>query len=83
MTAKRAVHKQPRIQIVTSTEDYLHAEYRSAFFGFVDDLELQLLPKQNQVAIRSAARSGYYDFGANRARVEELQHQLRAAGVIR
>lgn len=80
--AKKAVLEQPRTEIVTATDDYLHAECRSAIFGFVDDLELQLQSDQ-QIAIRSAARSGYYDFGVNRTRVEELQRQLRTAGMIR
>ena len=69
--AKHAILKLPRTQIVSSTDDYLHAECRSAVFGFVDDLELQLLAEQQQIEIRSAARSGYYDFGVNRKRVEE------------
>ena len=73
----------PGTQIVTVTEDYLHAECRSAVFGFIDDLELQLLPQQQQIAVRSAARLVYYDFGVNRKRAEELRHRSRAAGLIR
>ena len=83
LAVKKTILTLPRTRIVSSTDDYLHAECRSAIFGFVDDLELQLLPEQNQIAIRSAARLGYYDFGVNRKRVEELQRQLRAAGVVR
>ena len=67
--AKEAILKLQRTEIVSSTDDYLHAECRSAVFGFVDDLELQLLAEQ-QIAIRSAARTGYYDFGVNRDRGE-------------
>lgn len=73
----------PGTQIVKVTDDYLHAECRSAVFGFIDDLELQLQPQQQQIEIRSAARLGYYDFGVNRKRVEELRHRLRAADLIR
>jgi len=81
--AKKIILKLPRTQVVSFQDSYLHAECRSAVFGFVDDLELQLLPGQNQIAIRSAARSGYYDFGVNRERVEELHRQLRSVGVVR
>jgi hypothetical protein len=35
-----AVAELPRTRIVSETGDYLHAECRSAIFGFVDDLEL-------------------------------------------
>jgi uncharacterized protein (DUF1499 family) len=83
LVVKKTILTLPRTRIVSSTDDYLHAECRSAIFGFVDDLELQLLPERKQIAIRSAARLGYYDFGVNRKRGEELQRQLRVAGAIR
>ena len=80
---KKTVPELARTQIVLATENYLHVECRSAVFSFVDDLELHLLPKQQQIAVRSAARRGYSDFGVNRKRVEELRKKLRAAGVVR
>ena len=73
----------PRTRIVTETDDYLHAECRSAFFGFVDDLELHLRPTQGIIAVRSAARLGHSDFGVNRKRVENLRALLHRQGVIR
>lgn len=82
-TARAAVVNLPRTRIVTETDDYLHAECRSAFFGFVDDLELHLRPTQGIIAVRSAARLGHSDFGVNRKRVENLRLLLRNQGVIR
>jgi len=82
-TVRKIVLNLPRTQVVIFQDGYLHAKCRSAIFEFVDDLELHLLPVQNQISIRSAARSGYFDFGVNRERVEELQIQLRSEGVIR
>ena len=73
----------PRTRIVTVTENYLHAECRSAVFGFVDDLELHLRPEEQQVGIRSAARLGYYDFGVNLRRVNDLRSKLNSAGVVK
>lgn len=73
------VAKLPRTVIVTDKPGYLHAECRSALFGFVDDLEFYLRAEQGLIAVRSAARTGYYDFGANRQRVEELRAALLAA----
>ena len=73
---KAQVLKIPRTTIVKETEDYLHAECRSAVFGFVDDLELHLREDQNLIAVRSAARLGYSDFGVNRQRVEDLRTSL-------
>ena len=80
---QKTVATLPGAQITTATDNYLHAECRSAVFGFIDDLELQLQPQQNQIAVRSAARLGYYDFGVNRKRTEELRRRLRTAGLIR
>jgi uncharacterized protein (DUF1499 family) len=52
-------------------------------FGFVDDLELHLRPQENAIAVRSAARLGYSDFGVNRRRVENLRNAVRRRGAIR
>jgi uncharacterized protein (DUF1499 family) len=81
--ARELVLKLPRTQIVNETTDYLHAECKSAFFGFVDDLELHLRRAEGIIAIRSAARLGYSDFGVNRRRVESLRASLISRGVAR
>ena len=73
----------PRARIISVNDNYLHAECRSSVFGFVDDLELHLQPEPQQVSIRSAARLGYYDFGVNRKRVNELRSTLISAGVVK
>jgi uncharacterized protein (DUF1499 family) len=80
---RAAVENLPRTKIVGETEDYLHAECRSAVFGFVDDLELHLRPAHNLIAARSAARLGQSDFGVNRKRVENLRALLVKRRVIR
>ena len=81
--ARELVLELPRTQIVNETADYLHAECRSTLFGFVDDLELHLRPTERIIAIRSAARLGYSDFGVNRRRVESLRDSLISRGVAR
>ncbi len=72
----------PRTAIISETDDYLHAECRSAVFGFVDDLELHARAAENRIAVRSAARLGTSDFGVNRRRVEKIRALLAAEGVI-
>ncbi len=79
---ERALADTPRAKIVTRREDYLHAEFVSALFRFTDDVEFQLRAREGIIAVRSASRVGYYDFGANRSRVEKLRERLRAAGVV-
>ncbi|MCK5545059.1 MAG: DUF1499 domain-containing protein [Desulfobulbaceae bacterium] len=79
---QKLVEACPRTKIITQTDVYLHAESRSLIFRFVDDLELLLNPASGVVAVRSASRKGYSDFGVNRRRVEELREKLFNAGVI-
>lgn len=78
-----AVSALPRTKIVVDTGQFLHAECRSAVLRFVDDLELHLRPGEGQIAVRSAARHGYSDFGVNRRRVETLRQALVSTGVVK
>ena len=80
---RELVSELPRTRIVNETSDYLHAECRSALFGFVDDLELHLRPTEKIIAIRSASRLGYSDLGVNRRRVEALRDSLISREVLR
>lgn len=71
----------PQTQIRFADARYLHAECTSRLFGFIDDLELQR-HDNGVVSIRSAARTGYYDFGVNRRRLAALEKSLRDMGII-
>lgn len=73
---KDLLHKRPRTKVVVELADYVHAECASPLFGFVDDLEFLLDRRRKVIHVRSAARLGYSDFGANRKRVEALRKQL-------
>ncbi len=79
---RTAVLTLPRTRLVVDDEHYLRAECRSAVLGFIDDLEIQLRPGEDFLGVRSASRSGYYDFGVNRRRVETLRSLLRNRGLI-
>jgi uncharacterized protein (DUF1499 family) len=59
---------------------YLHAEVRSRFFGFVDDLEAQVDPAAQVVHLRSGSRIGVSDRGVNRRRVAAVRSRWAAAG---
>ena len=72
----------PRTRIINLTDNYLHAEARSLIFRFVDDMEFQLRPQEQLIAVRSASRLGYSDLGVNRKRVEQIREQLRSQGVV-
>ncbi len=79
---RETVRSLPRTKIVLDHENHLQAECRSAWAGFVDDLELQLRSDEGIVAVRSASRSGYHDLGVNRRRVEKLRKLLQECGIV-
>ena len=64
-----------RCTIVTEKPAYVHAEFRSALFGFVDDVKFVFDDDERQIHFRSASRTGYYDFGANRNRMKEISER--------
>lgn len=66
----------PRTRIVLQTEHYIHAEIRSAVFGFVDKVEF-LIDGDSRLQFRSAARSGYWDLGVNRRRMARILKDLQ------
>jgi uncharacterized protein (DUF1499 family) len=80
---REVVAALPRTRIAAESPGYLRAECRSRLFRFVDDLELELLPGEQRIAVRSASRVGYSDLGVNRRRVEDLRSALRGRGLIR
>ena len=70
------VDATPGVTVVTHTDNYLHAEYRSRMFRFVDDLEVFIDEEEQMIHFRSASRMGYSDLGVNRRRVEALKGAL-------
>jgi uncharacterized protein (DUF1499 family) len=80
---REVVNDIPRTTITEVSDNYLHAECRSAVFRFVDDLELELRPAEGIIAVRSASRIGYSDFGVNRSRVERLRSALQSRGLVK
>ena len=68
------IQKQPRTRIVEHTDTYLHAEFTSRWFRFIDDVEFLCLPGEEQMHVRSASRVGYSDLGVNRRRIETLRN---------
>lgn len=76
----RVLRDRPRTRIVREEAGYLKAECRSAFFHFVDDVELLFDDGAKSIHFRSASRLGRKDFGVNRKRMEEIRAAFQAAG---
>ena len=73
---KQIVGEFPRTALVKEQGGYLHFEVRSFLFQFVDDVEFWFDQDAKTIHFRSASRSGYYDFGVNRRRMEEVRNLL-------
>lgn len=70
---KAVINSLPRVTLVEEDESYLHYEFTSLLFRFVDDVEFLFDDGTKTIHFRSASRMGYGDFGVNRRRMEELR----------
>ncbi|MBW4571117.1 MAG: DUF1499 domain-containing protein [Tolypothrix carrinoi HA7290-LM1] len=73
---KSVIQSLSRTKIITESNDYLYAEFKSALMGFVDDVEFYLDRKANVIQVRSASRLGQSDLGVNRKRIETIRAKL-------
>ena len=71
------IEAMPRTEIVEQADGYLHATATSAFFGFVDDLELYADSTTGVLQARSVSRLGDSDLGVNAKRLAALHDQLK------
>ncbi len=72
-----------RMRIVVDEPTYIHAEFTSALFRFVDDVEFLFAEPEKVIHVRSASRVGHYDFGVNHNRVERIRNLLSGRHAMR
>lgn len=70
---KMIIREMPRAVMVTETDNYLHVEFTSLLFRFVDDVEFSLDDVARLIHVRSASRLGKSDLGVNRKRIEAIR----------
>jgi uncharacterized protein (DUF1499 family) len=75
---RKAISELSLATIITVEGNYLYAEFRTPFLGFVDDVEF--LKEGDLLHVRSASRLGRRDFKANRRRVEQLRALIQSPG---
>jgi uncharacterized protein (DUF1499 family) len=66
------INSLKRSKVITNEENYIHIEFRTATFRFVDDVEFLFDDKEKIIHFRSRARMGYSDMGVNRKRMENI-----------
>ena len=75
----QTIKSEKRAKILIVQENYVLAEFTSALFRFVDDVEFYFPEKHADDAVihvRSASRVGYSDLGVNRKRVEGIRSKF-------
>ena len=72
------IEARARTKIISQTDTYIHAEFRSQIMRFVDDVEFYLDTDAGLLHFRSASRVGQSDMGVNRKRMGELSAAIRA-----
>jgi uncharacterized protein (DUF1499 family) len=75
-TVKTVIQKHPRTTLVEERDCYLHYEFRSKLFKFVDDVEFLWDKDENKLHFRSASRLGYYDMGVNKKRMIQIREEI-------
>jgi len=71
-----ALNSTPDTLIVSIENHYIRAECSSKWLGFIDDVEF--LIGDQEVHVRSASRTGYYDLEVNKKRIEAIRQQIEA-----
>ena len=69
----QVITSMPNGAVKTQTDNYVHAEFTSRLFGFIDDVEFLFDSDGAQIHLRSASRIGRSDLGANRKRVDLMR----------
>ena len=62
----------PRARVSMNTGEFLHIEFTSKVFRFIDDVEFYF-DEPGILHFRSASRIGHSDMGVNRDRMEEIE----------
>jgi uncharacterized protein (DUF1499 family) len=73
---ERAIAGMKRSRLVRREANYWRAEFTSALWRFVDDVEFLFDDHARRIDVRSASRVGYSDLGVNRKRIEEIRRRF-------
>ena len=74
--ATKIVSDSPRTKIVEQTNSYIHAEAKTKWRRYTDDLLLKAIPEEGIIQVRSESRVGIGDNGVNQRRVDDFAFRL-------
>jgi uncharacterized protein (DUF1499 family) len=68
-----------RVEVVESTENYIHAVFTTRLMRYRDDVEFLIDSDAHLIHFRSASRVGTSDLGTNRRRMKGLIRDFESA----
>ena len=74
--AVKIVSETPRTKIVEQTNSYIHAEAKTKWRRYTDDLLIQAIPEKGIIQVRSESRVGIGDNGVNQRRIDDFAYRL-------
>ena len=74
--ATKIVSETARTKIVEKTDLFIHAEAKTKWRGYTDDLLLKAIPEKGIIQVRSESRVGIGDNGVNQKRVDDFAYRL-------
>jgi len=72
----KVIQSMDGTRIIKQDEVYWHVEFTTRWLRFIDDVEFYFPESEALIHLRSASRSGYWDLGVNRKRVEEIRSRF-------
>ena len=74
--ATKIVSETARTKIVEKTDSFIHAEAKTKWRRYTDDLLLKAIPEKGIIQVRSESRVGIGDNGVNQKRVDDFAYRL-------
>jgi len=74
--ATKIVSETARTKIVEKTDSFIHAEAKTKWRRYTDDLLLKAIPEEGIIQVRSESRVGVGDYGVNQKRIDDLAYRL-------
>ena len=74
--ATKIVSETPRTKIVKKTDSFIHAEAKTKWRRYTDDLLVKAIPEKGIIQVRSESRVGVGDNGVNQKRVDDFAYRL-------
>ena len=74
--ATKIVSETTRTKIVEKPDSFIHAEAKTKWRRYTDDLLLKAIPEKGIIQVRSESRVGIGDNGVNQKRVNDFAYRL-------